>query len=99
MGPVATRITLQVSPRAARPELVGRHGDGWKVRVAAAPADGRANEEALGLLASAVDVPRTRLTLVGGASARTKTVEIAGLGATEVERRLTASATRKRRRT
>ena len=39
-----TRITVTVSPGASRTELVGRHGDGWRARVAAAPERGKANE-------------------------------------------------------
>ena len=37
----ATLVRLRVSPGAARTAIAGRHGDGWKVRVAAAPERGR----------------------------------------------------------
>lgn len=87
----ATRVRLRVSPRAARTELVGRHGEAWKLRVAAPPEAGRANEQALEVLASAVGLPRTSVRLVAGASARDKVVEVTGLGEDEVERRLLAA--------
>ena len=88
----ATRVRVRVSPRAARSEVVGRHGDGWKLRVAAPPEAGRANEETLALLAGAADVPRARLSLVAGATSRDKLVEIEGVPAHELERRLEASS-------
>jgi uncharacterized protein YggU (UPF0235/DUF167 family) len=80
---------VTVSPGASRTELVGRHGDGWRARVAAPPERGRAND-ALGiLLAEILDVPRNAIRVVGGASSRSKVVEVEGLDAAEVERRLT----------
>ena len=52
------RITVRVSPGARRTEVVGRHGDGWRVRVAAPPERGRANEALLEHLAELLGVPR-----------------------------------------
>ena len=86
---------MRVSPRARRSEVVGRHGDGWKVRVAAPPESGRANDEALALVADALALPRARVTLVAGVASRDKVVEIAGLEAGELDRRLTARSARK----
>jgi uncharacterized protein YggU (UPF0235/DUF167 family) len=90
-GP-STRLRLRVSPRAADAHIVGRHGDGWKVRVASAPERGQANQAVLALLAEALHVPHTQLELVGGGSARDKLVAVQGLSAIEVERRLEAAA-------
>ena len=42
-----TRLRLRVVPGTTHPGIVGRLGDGWKVRVAAAPKGGRANEVVL----------------------------------------------------
>jgi uncharacterized protein (TIGR00251 family) len=88
-----TRLRLRVSPGAGRAGIVGRHGEAWKVRVTAAPEDGRANEAVLRLLADALSLPRRDLTLVSGHGARDKIVELAGVGPAQIERRLaTASA-------
>ena len=84
------RISVTVSPGARRSELVGRHGDGWRARVSAAPERGRANEALCSLLAAALSVPRNSVRLVAGRSARAKVVEIDGLEPAEIERRLTA---------
>jgi uncharacterized protein YggU (UPF0235/DUF167 family) len=67
---------------------VGRHGDGWKARVAAPPERGRANEAVEGLLAAVLEVPVGAVRVIGGHRSRSKIVEIATLGSREVERRL-----------
>ena len=85
------RIELTVSPGAARSELVGRHGDGWRVRVAAQPERGRANRAVVELLAEALDVPRDTVTVVAGKTARRKVVDVDGLDAVEIDRRLEAA--------
>jgi uncharacterized protein len=83
-----TRLRLTVAPGAKRPGVVGRHGDGWKVRVAAAPERGRANDAVLELLAATLAVPRASVALVSGAGSRNKIVELTGLAPDEIERRL-----------
>ena len=87
-----TRVRLRVSPGAGRAQIVGRHGDAWKVRVTAAPEQGRANEAVLRLLAEALAVPRDTLVLVSGHGARDKIVELTGLGPGLVERRLASAS-------
>ena len=83
-----TRISVVVSPGASRTELVGRHGDGWRARIAAPPERGRANEALVGLLADLLDVSRSSVRIVGGRGGRSKVVEVDGVDAAEVERRL-----------
>ena len=92
MAGVSTRLRLRVAPGASRSELVGRHGDGWKIRVAAAPEAGKANDALLALLAEALRLPRRALTLVTGHASRDKLVELDGLDAAEAERRLAGGA-------
>jgi uncharacterized protein (TIGR00251 family) len=82
------RIGVTVSPGASRSELVGRHGDGWRARIAAPPERGRANEALCKLLAHALEVPRRSVRVVAGQSARAKVVEVEVLGLAEIERRL-----------
>jgi uncharacterized protein (TIGR00251 family) len=89
-GPV-TRLRLRVSPGAGRSTVVGRHGEGWKIRVAAAPERGRANDALVELLSRTLDVPRRSVQLVSGATARDKVVELAGVAPEEIDRRLAAA--------
>jgi uncharacterized protein YggU (UPF0235/DUF167 family) len=74
--------------------VVGRHGEAWKIRVAAAPERGGANREVIALVAAALGISRASVRLVGGASSRDKIVELEGIDAAEVERRLGLAATR-----
>jgi uncharacterized protein (TIGR00251 family) len=87
-APVVGRIAVVVSPGARRSELVGRQGDAWKVRVAAAPERGRANAAVCTLLAERLGVPAATVRVVAGASSRRKVVEVDGLDAADLERRL-----------
>jgi len=90
-GP-STRLRLRVSPGASRSHVVGRHGEAWKVRVAAPPEDGKANDAALDLLADVLRVPRGRIELVSGRTARDKIVALRGLSADEADERLAEAA-------
>ena len=92
MKAVSTRVRLRVSPGANSAHVVGRHGEAWKVRVAAPPDGGRANEAVVRLLAETLSLPRDAVTLVSGHGARDKIVQLAGLDPTQIERRLSSAA-------
>jgi uncharacterized protein (TIGR00251 family) len=79
-----------VSPGASRSEVVGRHGDAWKVRVTAPAESGRTNEAVVDLLAATLEVSRSCVEIVGGRASRDKTVVVDGLAETDVEARLLA---------
>ena len=82
------RIAVVVSPGAKRSAIVGRQGDAWKLRVAAPPERGRANAAVCALLVEALGVPAGSVRVVAGTTSRRKLVEIDGLHAAEVDRRL-----------
>ena len=90
-GP-STRLRLRVSPGAAGSRVVGRHGEAWRVRVAAPPEGGRANAAALDLLAGVLRIPRGRIELISGRTARDKVVALRGLSADEADQRLAEAA-------
>jgi uncharacterized protein YggU (UPF0235/DUF167 family) len=68
--------------------VVGRHGTGWKVRVAAAPEGGKANDAVVRLLADTLALPGRDVQIVSGRSSRDKTVALEGMRPEEIERRL-----------
>jgi uncharacterized protein (TIGR00251 family) len=73
-------LLLHVQPGAKRTEVAGLHGDGaatrLKVRLAAAPVEGKANTELLRFLACAFGVPRRAVFLLRGETSRQKTVRV-----------------------
>ena len=85
---VGTRLRLRVAPGSRRPGVAGKHGDGWKVRVAQPPEDGRANEAVVALLAEALELPRSAVAIVSGHSGRDKIVALDGIDPAEADRRL-----------
>jgi uncharacterized protein len=92
MEAVSTRLRLRVVPGAARAEIVGPYGEAWKVRVAAPPEGGRANDAVVRLLADTLDIGRDAVTLVSGHGGRDKIVELVGLDPNQIERRLVSAA-------
>jgi uncharacterized protein len=84
-------LRVHVQPGAGRTEVVGRHGDALKVKVAAAPEGGRANTAVAQLVASTLGVPPTAVVLVSGATSRAKRFRIGPVELGAV-RRLLASA-------
>ncbi|MFN8186809.1 MAG: DUF167 domain-containing protein [Gaiellales bacterium] len=89
-GGKPVRLRIRVSPGARGSELVGRHGDGWKLRVAAPPERGRANEAVVVLLAETLGVPRQAVRVVAGQTGRDKVIEVDGIANEDAERRLAA---------
>jgi uncharacterized protein len=90
MEPQPVRVRLRVSPGARRPEVVGRYGDGWKVRVTQQPEQGRANDAVVALLADTLGVHKSSVHVVSGRASRDKVVELAGITRSDAERRLHA---------
>jgi len=84
-------ICVRVKPRARRAGLLGRHGDGIKVAVRAAPERGRANRELVDLLAGVLGVPAEALEVVAGATSQDKRLRVRGISGEEVRRRLDAA--------
>jgi len=81
-------LNVHVQPGAGRSAVVGRHGDALKVRVAAPPVEGRANEATEVLLAEALGVDRSDVELQSGATSRSKRYRLRGVDGTELDKRL-----------
>lgn len=79
------RLVIRATPNARRDGFNGWFGDLPKFSVRAAPGDGAANEALERALASAMDLPRRSVRLVGGAASRTKRFDVDGLDAEGLE--------------
>ncbi len=82
------RIKVRVQPRASRTELAGSFGDALKIRVAAPPVEGAANQELVAFLARRLGVPRSAVRIVKGERGREKLVEVAGVSEGQIKARL-----------
>jgi len=81
----AVVVNVHVQPGAGRSAVVGRHGTALKVRVAAPPVGGRANDAAAALLAQALQVPARDVELASGPGSRLKRFRVRGLTGPEAE--------------
>jgi uncharacterized protein (TIGR00251 family) len=77
---------VRVVPRASKNQIVGVEGDAVKIRLAAPPVEGKANEALVKFLAALLDLPRSSIEIVAGQSSRNKVIRIRGVGVKQVER-------------
>ena len=76
---------VQVAPRSSRSEIVGEHNGALRVRLAAPPVDGAANEELIHVLSKTFKVSRSAVTILSGHSGRLKQVSIEGVSESALE--------------
>jgi uncharacterized protein len=84
-----SRLLVRLTPSggADRIDGVGRDGEGrayLKVRVRAPPEDGKANAALTALIAKALGLAKSKVSVARGASARLKALEIAGVSEAEM---------------
>ncbi len=71
-------LTIHAQPGARRSEVAGLHGDALKIRLAAPPVEGKANEALRRFIAERFEVPLRNVELLRGAQSRHKMVRITG---------------------
>jgi len=71
-------LVLHVQPGAKRTEVAGLHGEALKIRLAAPPVDGKANEALLSFIAGKFGVPQRGVELLRGGLSRHKMVKVTG---------------------
>jgi uncharacterized protein (TIGR00251 family) len=83
---VADGCTLwaRIHPGARKNGVTGVHADAVKIALTAPPLDGKANEALIAFLAETLRLPRARISLVSGATRRSKMLRITGKSAAEV---------------
>lgn len=77
-----------MTPGARRSELAGVADGRLRVRLAAPPAEGRANAELVRFLAKQLGIPREAVGLAAGGRSRRKLVRLTGVTLDEARRRL-----------
>ena len=81
----ALLFTVRVVLRASRSEIVGEHDGALRVRVAAAPVNGAANEELARTLARALNVPARHVVILSGHTSKLKQVRVCGAERADLE--------------
>jgi uncharacterized protein (TIGR00251 family) len=71
-------LTLHIQPGAKKTEFAGRHGDALKIRLAAPPVDGKANEALVKFIAATLHLPKSSVMLKSGQTSRRKVLEVSG---------------------
>ena len=79
---------VKVQPGASRDEIAGEHDGMLKLKIAAPPVDGRANEECRRFLARVLDVPAGSVEIKSGAGSRIKVITVRDLGSVALRERL-----------
>jgi hypothetical protein len=70
-------IAVHAQPGAKKSAVAGLHGEALKIRVAAPPVEGKANEALIAFVAKALGVPRRAVSIVKGESSREKLLLVA----------------------
>ena len=81
---------VRVVPRASKNEISGRQGEAVKIRLAAPPVEGAANQALIDFLAEILEVRKRQIEILSGHASRDKLVCVVGLMPHEIETRLNA---------
>ncbi|MCE3263132.1 MAG: hypothetical protein K0R43_2211 [Pseudoduganella sp.] len=84
--PGGVRLAVQIQPNARKTEVVGVLDAALKIKLAAQPIEGKANEALVKWLAGALGVPRSAVTLTHGQTNKKKLLEVAGVTLEDVAR-------------
>ncbi len=77
-------LAVRVHPGARRNAITGTHDGALKLSLTTPPTDGRANAALIAFLADRLSIPRAGITLVNGATSRSKTLHIEGISPDEL---------------
>jgi hypothetical protein len=86
------RLDVYIQPRASITELAGMHGDRIKIRIAAPPVEGAANDALIEFVARRLGIAKGRVRLISGKSSRTKSLEIDGVDSSRISSALGSPA-------
>jgi len=85
-----SRIAAKIVPGSSRTEIVGWLGDCLKIKVAAPPEKGKANQAVIGLLSERLHIDEDAIVIVKGSTTQRKVIEIHGLSPEQLTRALPA---------
>ena len=86
----AVTFSVRAQPRAPKSKIIGEIEGALKIRLAAPPVDGAANEELIYFLAKFFAVPRNSIEIISGATAKNKIVRVYGITGEEFRAKLSS---------
>lgn len=81
-------FTVKVHPRARKNAITGEVGEALKLALTAPPVEGKANQAVIEFFADLFEIPRSSVTITSGLTSRLKVVQIGGLNAGQVSKKL-----------
>jgi len=81
-------FAVRVQPRASKSGVAGELDGILKIRLAAPPVDGEANEELIHFLARFFGVPRANVSIISGSTSKNKIVKVSGVSPNDAKRKL-----------
>ncbi|MFD2366838.1 DUF167 domain-containing protein [Pseudoduganella sp. GCM10020061] len=80
--PGGVRLAVQIQPNAKKTEVVGVLDDALKIKLQAAPIEGKANEALVRWVASMLSVPRSAVEITHGLTNKRKLIVVMAEGLT-----------------
>jgi uncharacterized protein (TIGR00251 family) len=84
-APNGCTLAVRVHPGAKKNAVTGIHAGAVRISLTTPPIEGRANEALIAFLAELLHLPRARISLLSGATSRTKALHITSKNPAEVE--------------
>jgi uncharacterized protein (TIGR00251 family) len=84
----AVTFSVKVVPRSSKTAIAGLLGGMLKVKLAAAPEKGKANESLVEFLADVLGVKRNTITITSGHTSPIKTIQITGVNSAAILQKL-----------
>ncbi len=84
----ALLLRIYVQPRSSKSRICGIHDGALKLRLAAPPVDGAANEECRSFFSRLFKVPKSSVTILSGEASRHKRLRIEGGTAAKLQEAL-----------
>ena len=82
------RFRVRVQPRASQTELAGAQEDAVRIRIAAPPVEGEANDELIRFLSKKLGVAKSAITIVSGEGSRDKLIEVSNARVADIREAL-----------
>ena len=84
----AARLEVHIQPNSSRNMITGYTGGVLRVKIAAPPVEGKANQKLIEFLSEVLDTAKSNIRIVSGQTGKHKILEIANLPSEEIKERL-----------